>query len=114
MPFFLWCYVCVCVCFVLLRFLLYAFVEAAALCSIVLRYAGTPIATRVSFFLFFPFVYVVIVYVAFSEYIYNIYILYGTISSFSLNGEYGVRSFLPDDGVSLPCDYGLDFLYHLM
>ena len=53
-------------------------------------------------------------YVAFSEYIYIIYILYGTISSFSLNGEYGVRSFLPDDGVSLPCDYGLDFLYHLM
>ena len=31
----------------------YAFVEAAALRSIVLRYAGVPIATRVSFFLSF-------------------------------------------------------------
>ena len=38
------------VCFV---FRLYAFVEAAALRSIVLRYTGVPIATRVSFFLFF-------------------------------------------------------------
>ena len=46
---FLWCYVC----FVLLPFRLYAFVEAAALRSIVLRYAGAPIATRGSFFLFF-------------------------------------------------------------
>ena len=44
---FLWCYLC----FVLLRFRLYAFVEAAALRSIVLRYSGAPIATRV-FFLF--------------------------------------------------------------
>ena len=34
----------------LFRFRLYAFVEAAALRSIVLRYACTPIATRVSFF----------------------------------------------------------------
>ena len=48
---FLWCYVC----FVLLRFCLYAFVEAAALCSIVLRHAGVPIATRVFFFFFFFF-----------------------------------------------------------
>ena len=46
---FLRCYVC----FVLLRFSLYAFVEAAALRSIVLHNAGAPIATRVSFFLFF-------------------------------------------------------------
>ena len=29
-------------------------------------------------------------------------------SAFSLYGEYGVRSFLPD-GVFLPCDHGLDF-----
>ena len=50
---FLWCYVC----WVLLRFRLYAFVEAAGLRSIVLRYAGTPIATRVFLFLFFPVVY---------------------------------------------------------
>ena len=45
-------------CFALLCFVfrLYAFLEAAALRSIVLRYAGgAPIATRVSFF--FPFVY---------------------------------------------------------
>ena len=36
-------------------FRLYAFVEAAALHSIALRYTGAPIATRTSFF--FPFVY---------------------------------------------------------
>ena len=41
---FLWWYVC----FVLFRFRLYAFVEAEALRSIVLRYAGAPIATCVS------------------------------------------------------------------
>ena len=40
---------------VLLRFRLYDFVEAAALCSIVLRYASAPVATRISFF--FPLVY---------------------------------------------------------
>ena len=51
---FLWCYVC----FLLLRFRLYAFVEAAVLRSIVLRYAGVPIATRVSFFVFFFFSFV--------------------------------------------------------
>ena len=38
--------------FVLLRFRLCAFVEAATLRSIVLRYAGAPITARVSFFLF--------------------------------------------------------------
>ena len=48
---FLWCYLC----FILLRFRLYAFVEAAALRSIVLRYAGAPIATRVSFVFFLLF-----------------------------------------------------------
>ena len=45
---FLWCYLC----FVLLRFRLYAFVEAAALRSIVLRYAGAPITPRVFLFSF--------------------------------------------------------------
>ena len=61
---FLWCYVC----FVLLRFRIYAFVEAAALRSIVLQYAGAPIATRV-LFCFIPG----IIYgdVAFSEYIFS-------------------------------------------
>ena len=54
---FLWCYIC----FVLLRFRIYAFfVEAAALRSIALRYAGAPIATRASFSFFGD--------VAFSEY----------------------------------------------
>ena len=43
---FLWCYLC----FVLLRFRLYAFVEAATLRSVVLRYAGAPTAIHVSFF----------------------------------------------------------------
>ena len=68
---FLWCYAC----FVLLRFrLLYAFfVETAALRSIVLRYAGAPIATRVSFFLSFCF----FGDVAFSEYFfYNFHFLF--------------------------------------
>ena len=36
----------------------YAFVEAAALRSIVLRYAGVPIATCVSFFYFFLFLFI--------------------------------------------------------
>ena len=58
---FLWCY------------LFYAFVEAATLCSIVLRYAGAPIATRV-LFLFFSFC--LFGDVAFSEYL--------TIAAFSL------------------------------
>ena len=52
-------------CFV---FVVYAFVEAAALCSITLRYAGAPIATRVSFFLsVFPF-FCLVGDVPFSEY----------------------------------------------
>ena len=75
-------------CFV---FRLYATVEAAALRSIVLRYAGAPIATRVSFFSGD---------VAFSEF-------FCAISAFSLYGEYVVRSFLPNGGF-LPCDHGLD------
>ena len=75
-------------CFV---FGLYVFVEAADLRSIVQRYAGAPIATRV--FLggvsLFPSIVC-------------------TISAFSLYGEYVVRSFLPN-GFILPCDHGLDF-----
>ena len=69
-------------------FRLYAFVEAAALSSIVLRYAVVPIATRVSFFFFFSF----FVYVEMSPFP----SIFCTISAFSLYGEYVVRSFLPD------------------
>ena len=63
--------------------LFYAFVEAAALRSIVLRHAGTPIATRTCSFLggemsLFPSIFC-------------------TISAFSLYGEYVVHSFLPND-----------------
>ena len=87
---FLWCYLC----FILLRFRLYAFVEAAALRSIVLRYAGAPIATRVSFSFSGDF--------AFSE-----YFLYH-FRSLVVWRVYVVRSFLPND-VFLPCDHGLDF-----
>ena len=87
-------------CFVLLRFRLYAFVEAAALRSNVLRYAGAPIATRVSSFLFFPFVYLEMLFFP---------SIFCTFSAFSLYEEYVVRSFLPDDRVFLPSDYGLDF-----
>ena len=70
---FLWCYAF----FVLLRFRLYAFVEAAALYSIVLRYAAASIATRVSFF--FPFVYL--------EKMSPFPSMFCTNSTFSLYGE---------------------------
>ena len=86
---FLWRYVG----FVLPRFRLYAFVEAAALRSIVLRYAGAPIAARVYFYIFGD--------VAFPS-------IFCTISAFSLYGEYVVRSFLPN-GVFLPCHHGWIF-----
>ena len=72
---------------VLLRSRLYTFVEAAAVRSIVLRYAGVPIAACV-FFFFLLFM--------------------SPISAFSLYGEYVVRSFLTN-GVFLPCHDGLDF-----
>ena len=89
---FLWCSVCI----ILLRFCLYAFVEAAALPPIVLRYIGAPIATRVSFFSFF--------FLEMSRFP----TIFCTISAFSLYGEYVVRSFLPN-GFFLSCDQGLDF-----
>ena len=83
-------------------FRLYAFVKAEALRSTVLRYAGAPIATCVSFF---------------SHYIYLEMPLFPsimcTIAVFSLYGEYVVRPLLPD-GVFLPCDHGLYFLHQLM
>ena len=68
------------VAFVLFSFVFvwYAFVEVAALRSIVLRYAGAPIATRVSFFLF-PF----FVYLEMSLFP----SIFCTIAAFSLNGE---------------------------
>ena len=90
--------------FVLLHFRLYAFVEAAALRSIVLRYAGVPIATRVYLSLFFPFVYLEMS--LFPS-------IFCTIFTFSLYGEYVVRSFLPNS-IFLPCDHGLDFLHQLI
>ena len=65
----------------------------AALHSIVLRYAGAPIATRLSFFLFSFFF--------FGD------VFFSKFAAFSLYGEYIVRSFLPN-GVFLPCDHGLD------
>ena len=83
----------------MLRFRLYSFIEAAALSPIVLRYAGAPIAIRVSFF--FPFVYVEM----------SIFpSIVCTIAVLSLYGEYLVRFCLPD-GVFLPCGKGLDFLH---
>ena len=50
---FLWCYVC----FVLLRFRRYAFIEAVVLRSNVVRYAGASIGTHTRVSFFFPFVY---------------------------------------------------------
>ena len=68
-------------CFVFCLYHIYAVVEAGARRSIVLRYAGVPIATRVSFFLF-------IWRCRFFEYFFRfIFVI----------GEYVVRSFLPDD-----------------
>ena len=66
-------------CFALLRFRIYAFVEAAALRSTVLRYAGAPIATRVFVFVLFCFSFCLFGDVAFSEYFF-------AISAFSLYG----------------------------
>ena len=93
-------------CFVLLSFIfrLYAFVEAAALRSIVLRYAGAPTATRVSFF--FPF----FVYLETSLFP-SIFLYHFRFLFFVWTIEYVLRSFLPD-GAFLPCDHGLDFLHH--
>ena len=85
--------------FVLFRFRLYAFVEAAALRSIALRYAGARIAARVSFL--FPFC-------LFGDYAFDEYFLHHC--RFSLyDGEYVVGSFLPNGMIFLPCDHGLDF-----
>ena len=64
---------------------LYAFVEAAALGSVVLRYAGVPIAARVSFFYFFPLFFVYLEMSLFPS----------IFSAFSLYGESVVRFFLP-------------------
>ena len=84
--------------FILLRFRLYAFVEAAALRSIAIRYVGASVAARVS--LFFPFVYLEIS--LFPS-------IFCTIAVFSLYGEYVLRFPLPD-GVFIPCcDHELDF-----
>ena len=92
---FLWCYVC----FVLLRFRLYAlslkprpFVQRF---SILRRCPDSH--TRVSFF--FPFVYLEMSLFP------NIFCI---IAVFSLYGEYVVRFFLPD-GAFLSCGHGLDF-----
>ena len=76
------------------------FVEAAALCSIVLRHASVPKVTCVFFSYFFSFG--LFRDVDFSEYFFL------TISAFCLYREYVVRSLLPN-GDFLPCDHGLDF-----
>ena len=84
----------------------YAFVEAAALRSIVLRYAGVPIATRVSFFFVFVFV-----FVAFFEYLFY-FILFFIFVPFplSLCMESSTSYVLSFRMVFyLPCDHGLDF-----
>ena len=77
-------------------FSMYASIEAAALRSIVLRYAGVSIATRVSFFLLF------IWRCRFFR------VFFCTIAVFSLYREYVVRFSLPD-GDLLLCDHELNF-----
>ena len=89
--------------FVLFHFRLSALIEAAALRSIVFRYAGTPIATRVSFFFLFvclemsPFPSICCTIAILSLYIWRVR------RTFSLPG-----------GVLLPWDHGLDFLHQLI
>ena len=72
---------------VLFHFCLYTFIEAAAVRSIVLRYAGSPTATRVFFFFLFV---VLLEMMSLSSSIFCI------IAVFSLYGEYVVRFSLPD------------------
>ena len=81
----------------------HAFVEAAALLSIALRYyAGAPIATYTHVFFFFIFYFVYLEIPLFPS-------IFCTISALSLYGENAItRSFLPN-GVFLPCDHGLEF-----
>ena len=82
--------------FVLLRFRLNAFVEAAALRSTVLRYAGAPIATRV----FFLFSFCLFGDVAFSEYLVFPLPFYFCMESTSY--------VFPFRMVIFYCDHGLD------
>ena len=83
-------------------FRLYAFVEAAALRSTVLRYARFR----------YPHVFLSFIFFLFLVYL-EISLFPWIFSAFSLYGEYVVSSFLPD-GVFLPCDHGLDFWHQLM
>ena len=83
-------------------FRLYAFVEAAALRSIVLRYAGVLIATRVSFSFFFFFLFCLFGDVAFP----SIFPLSLCMESTSYVLSFRMVFFLP-------CDYGLDILHQL-
>ena len=82
----------------------YAFVEAAALRSIVLRYAGVPIATCVSFFFFLLFF--VVVYLEMSLFP-SIYIFVPFPLSLCMESTSYVLSFRMV--FFLPCDDGLDF-----
>ena len=87
-------------CFALLLFFrLYVVVEAAALRSIVLRYAGAPVALRVCSFLF-PFVGLEMS--LFPS-------MFCKLSTFSLYEERVRRTFFPSEWCVLPCDHGLDF-----
>ena len=92
-------------CFV---FRLYDVVEAAALRSIVLRYAGVPIATRDSIFSFFL-----------SFFSFFLFFVYLEVSIFpSIVSAFFVwrvrRTFFPSGWCFLlPCDHGLDFYISL-
>ena len=83
-------------CFV---FRLYAFAEAATLRSIVLRYAGVPIAARVSLFYFFPFLLLFIWRCRFFRAFFSLFL---SMESTSYVLSFRVVFFLP-------CDHGLDF-----
>ena len=104
---FLWCHLC----FALLRFRHYAFVKAAALRSIVLRYIYISYRRPDSltcFFLSFSFVYLEM---SLFPSIFCTIIIIIAVFCLTMYGEYVVRSFLSDRGVfsTLPCDHGLDF-----
>ena len=87
-------------CFPLLcfAFRIYAFVEATALRSTVLPYAGAPTATRVSFFLemsLFPSI---------CFYHFRVLFVWWRVR----------RTFFPSEWCFLPCAHGLDFWNELM
>ena len=86
-------------------FFVSALVEVAALRSIILRYAGIPIATRVSFFFFFSFFYYFFVYLEISLFPSIVFVHFPL--SLCMESTSYVLSFRMV--FFLPCDHRLEF-----